>query len=77
MALRAKYVAKTGGPHGAADRAGFRAGDVLVSFDERTDLRRETDLFAHALSKHKVGDKVPVTVLRDGKKVTLMLPMQE
>jgi serine protease Do len=77
MALRVKYVAKTGGPHGAADRAGFRTGDVVVAFDERTDLRRETDVLAHAVSKHKVGDRVPVTVLRDGKKVTLTLPMQE
>jgi serine protease Do len=77
MALRVKYVAKTGGPHGAADRAGFRTGDVVVAFDDRTDLRCETDVLAHAVSKHKVGDRVPVTVLRDGKKVTLTLPMQE
>jgi hypothetical protein len=77
MALLVKGLGKGNGPHGAADRAGFRSGDILVSFDERTDLRRETDLFAHALTKHKVGDKVPVTVLRDGKRMTLMLPMQE
>ena len=30
-------------------RAGFRQGDVLVSFDGRTDLRRETELLAYAL----------------------------
>src|SRR5262249_20858778 len=77
MALRAKYVAKTGGPHGAADRAGFRTGDVGIAFDERTDLRRETDVLAYAVNQHKVGDRLPVTVLRDGKKVTLTLPVQE
>jgi serine protease Do len=77
MALRVKSVAKTGGPHGAADRAGFHTGDVVIAFDERTDLRRETDLLANAVTKHKAGDRVPVTVLRDGKKVTLTLPMQE
>jgi hypothetical protein len=77
MALRVKYAGGGGGPHGAAQRAGFRQGDVLIAFDERTDLPREADLLAHALNSHKVGDKVAVTVLRDGRKVSLTLPMQE
>jgi hypothetical protein len=76
-ALRVKLVGKGSGPHGTADRAGFRTGDVLVSFDDRTDLLRETDLLAHALTKRKPGDKVTVTVLREGKKFPLALPMQE
>lgn len=77
MALRVKYLAKGGGPHGAADRAGFRQGDIIVSFDDRADLPRETDVFARAALHHKPGDKVTVTVLRDGKKMDLTLPMQE
>jgi hypothetical protein len=76
MALRVKYLGQ-GGPHGAAHRAGFRQGDVITSFDERTDLRRETDFLAYALNNHKAGDQVAATVLRDGKKVNLTLPMQE
>jgi hypothetical protein len=44
MALRVKYLGGGGGPHGAAGRAGFRQGDVLISFDDRSDLLRETDL---------------------------------
>jgi hypothetical protein len=77
MALRVKYLGGGAGPHGAAGRAGFRQGDVLISFDDRTDLPRETNLLAHALSNHKAGERVPVTVLRDGKKLNLTLPMQE
>src|SRR5262249_53368531 len=32
MAVRVKYLGGGGGPHGAAGRAGFRQGDVLISF---------------------------------------------
>src|SRR5262249_3450285 len=74
MALRVKYLGQSG-PHAAAKNAGFRVGDILVSFDDKTDLLRETDVLARALTQHKVGDKVPVTVLREGTKVNLMLPM--
>ncbi len=77
MALRVKWPGGGNGPHGAALRAGFRQGDVLVSFDGRTDLPRETDLIAYALRAHRPGEKVPVSVLRDGKKRVLSLPMQE
>ena len=77
MALRVKYLGGGDGPHAAARKAGFLQGDILVSFDERTDLNRETDLFAHALTTHKAGDKVAVTVLRQGKKLNLTLQMQE
>jgi S1-C subfamily serine protease len=77
LALRVRYAGGGSGPHGAALRAGFRQGDVLVSFDDRTDLLRETDVLAHALKHHQPGDQVPVVVLRDGKKITLKLPMQK
>jgi hypothetical protein len=76
MALRVEFVGQNG-PHAAAKQAGFRVGDLIVSFDGRTDLQRETDLFAHALTAHRPGDRIPVTVLRDGKRTDLTLPMQE
>jgi S1-C subfamily serine protease len=77
MALRVAYLPEGGPPHGTARRAGFRAGDVVVSFDGRTDLLRETDLLAHALTHRKAGEQVAVTVLRGGGKVNLTLPMQD
>ena len=75
MALRVKGVGKWGA-HAAAKNAGFQVDDVIVDFDGRSDLTRETDLIRHAVQRRKAGDKVPVTVLRNGKQVSLRLPMQ-
>ncbi len=76
MALRAKHVGQYG-PHAAAKNAGFLAGDVIIIFDGKTDLIRETDLFAYALRKTKPGDNVAVEIERNGKRMTMSLPMQE
>jgi hypothetical protein len=76
MALRVKHVGQYG-PHAAAQKAGFRQGDIVVAFDDRTDLQRESDLLAYAVNGRKPGDQVAVTVLREGKKINLTLPMQD
>lgn len=76
MGLRVKHVGQYG-PHAAAQNAGFRQGDIIVAFDGRSDLERETDLMAYALTNHRPGEQVPVSVLREGKRIDLMLPMQE
>lgn len=72
MALRIEHVGQYS-PHDAAKRAGFVKGDVVVSFDGRTDLHRETDLLTFSLDHRKAGDKVPVVIVRDGKRLTLVL----
>jgi len=74
MALRAKHVGQYG-PHAAAQNAGFKKDDIVISFDGRSDLMREADLIAHALTR-RPGERVNVTLLRDGKKLNLPLPMQ-
>lgn len=76
MALRVRHVGQFG-PHAAAQRAGFRQDDIVVSFDGKTDLRRETDLLAYAVNAHKPGEKVRVVVRRGEKRLELTLPMQE
>lgn len=76
MALRVEHVGEYG-PHAAAKAAGFRKNDVIVGFDGRADLRREADLFRHALTARKPGETVPVKVIRGGKTLDLTLPMQE
>jgi S1-C subfamily serine protease len=76
MALRVKHVGQFG-PHAAAKNAGFRQGDILVSFDGKEDLHREQDLIAHALTKRKAGEKVKVEVVRGGKRQTLTLPLRK
>ncbi len=75
MALRVKSVGQYG-KHAAAKNAGFKPGDVIISLDGKTDMTKEADVFEHGFTR-KPGVKVPVVVMRDGKKVELMLPMQE
>ena len=76
MALRVKYVGQYN-EHAAAKRAGFKVGDVIVKFDGQTDLLRETDLLFYGVTKRMPGDKVAVSLLRDGQPLELQLPMQE
>jgi S1-C subfamily serine protease len=72
IGLRVAHVGQHA-PHDAAKRAGFRKGDVLVSFGGRTDLERETDLIRHALNEVAPGTSVAVRVKRDGDDVDLTL----
>jgi hypothetical protein len=76
MALRVKHVGQYG-PHAAAKNAGFQVGDIIVEFDGKTDLHRDSDILVHGVTARKPGDKVLVTVLRASRKVNLTLPMQE
>jgi hypothetical protein len=76
MALRVKHVGQYG-PHAAAHNAGFKVGDVLVAFDGKSDLLRETDVLAYAVRTRKPGDRVPVVVIRAGQRLELTLPMQD
>jgi hypothetical protein len=73
--LRAKHVGAYG-PHAAAKNAGFQQGDVIVEWDGKS-FTREVDVLVHGLTERKPGDKIPVIVLRGGKKLNLTLPMQE
>lgn len=75
MGLRVEHVGQFG-PHAAAQKAGFRKNDIVTAFDGRSDLAREADVIFHALQKRVPGDTVEVTVLREGKKVTITLPIQ-
>jgi serine protease DegQ len=54
-------------PGSAAAKAGLRQGDVIVAFGERP-VQSVEDLLA-ALRLHKPGDRVTLTVVRNGKKV--------
>jgi hypothetical protein len=58
-----------------ADKAGLRAGDILTRFGE-SPIKNLYD-FTYALRAAKVGDVVPVTVLRDGKEVTAAVTLEQ
>ncbi len=51
-----------------AAKAGFKAGDVLIEFGDKK-IENLYD-FTYALRAHKAGDKVMVSVLRNGDRVT-------
>ncbi len=76
MALGVRHLG-TGGPHGAAHRAGVRKGDVLIAFGGRKDLKKEQDVHAYVLASTKPGDSLPITVLRERRTLTFELPIQE
>jgi serine protease Do len=77
MALLVGHMGMFGGPHGAAKAAGVQLKDVIIEFDGRTDLLRETDLLAYSARTRKPGDKVTMKVVRAGKVVEIVIPMQE
>jgi len=64
-------------PHDRAKKAGVRVGDILISYDGRTDLVRETDLLAYALRQVPVGSAAKAVFLRDGQRITLDLPTSQ
>lgn len=58
---------------GPADKAGLKAGDIITKIDDKTV--DESNSISALVNKHKVGDKVTLTVLRNGKeqKITVIL----
>jgi S1-C subfamily serine protease len=58
---------------GPADQAGVEVGDVIVLVgDQRT---AGADAVIAAIRSHQPGDRVPVTVLRDGSRKTLTVKL--
>jgi hypothetical protein len=62
-------------PGSPAAKAGFRAGDVLIQFGDKS-IRNLYD-FTDALRRSKVGEVVHVTVLRDGKEVSADVKLEQ
>ena len=46
----------------------YHYGDIVVAVDGKSDYMSEGDLIAHFFGK-KPGDKVKLTILRDGERV--------
>jgi S1-C subfamily serine protease len=75
LALRVNYVGEYG-DHAVAKRAGFKKDDILLSVDGQTGHLAESELFRYLLQRKMPGEKIPVTVLRDGARIDLELLMQ-
>ena len=62
-------------PGSPAAKAGLKAGDVLIRFGDKP-IKNLYD-FTDALRRSKVGDVVPVTVLRDGKELKVDVTLEQ
>jgi len=62
-------------PASPAEKAGLKAGDILVQFGDKP-IKNLYD-FTDALRRSKVGDVVDVTVLRDGKPVKASVKLEQ
>jgi membrane-associated protease RseP (regulator of RpoE activity) len=62
-------------PGSPAAKAGLKAGDVLIQFGDKP-IKNLYD-FTDALRRSKVGDVVPVTVLRDGKELKVNVTLEQ
>jgi S1-C subfamily serine protease len=60
---------------GPAENAGVKEGDVIVKLDDR-EIELVEDLFAE-LRDHKPGEKVALTVVRDGDREQLDVTLGE
>ena len=63
MALSVQHVGAYA-PHDRAKKAGFQKGDVIIEYDGRNNLLRETDLLEYAVNEVDVGRVVPVRIRR-------------
>ncbi|HSX34994.1 MAG TPA: trypsin-like peptidase domain-containing protein [Candidatus Saccharimonadales bacterium] len=60
----------SGGP---ADKAGLKSGDVITKIDDKTI--DQTNSLSGLINKHNVGDKVTLTVIRDGKNKNIQVTL--
>jgi serine protease Do len=58
----------------SADNAGIEQGDIITKIDD-IDIDEETEL-ATAIAEKKVGDKITITVFRDGETIELIATLE-
>ena len=62
-------------PDSPAAKAGLKGGDILVQFGDKP-IKNLYD-FTDALRRSKIGEVVQVTVLRDGKSMTVPVKLEQ
>ncbi|MCX6731636.1 MAG: PDZ domain-containing protein, partial [Candidatus Parcubacteria bacterium] len=60
---------------GPAGKAGLKENDIILEFGGVKIDQQNT--LAHLLSQHRVGDKIDLKVLRDGKEMTVTVVLEE
>jgi len=56
-------------------RQGLAGGDVIIAFDNK-EVNSSAEL-ASVIDRHKAGDRVTITVLREGQKIQVPVTLQE
>ena len=64
------------GEHALAKNSGFMKNDVIVEFDGLATYMTESQIIAHIIQKHKLGDAINVSVMRAGQKKQLTYKVQ-
>ncbi len=75
MALRVKHVGQYGA-HAVAKQAGFKMGDVIVSFNRSAANWSPNELITRTIQSTRPGQQIPVSVLRGDKRLEMKLRMQ-
>nr|WP_245302384.1 trypsin-like peptidase domain-containing protein [Symbiobacterium terraclitae] len=63
-------------PDGPGQRAGVEEMDMVMAVDGRQPVT-SSGMIRKVLSSHRYGDRVPLTVLRQGELIELYLPVEE
>jgi len=75
LALLAEHVGQYGN-HAAAQRKGFKKGDILIRIENLETRLTESKLFALLLQSHPKPTSLKATILRNGKELPLTFPIQ-
>lgn len=76
-ALLVKWI-NMGSPSGqAAKKAGLRNGDLVLEFDGKPVAGNHASFLTQLKLNYKVGDTVPLTILRGKKRMLIQLPLVE
>ena len=74
-ALKVKWINRKSPEGGAAFKAGLREGDFIIAIEDKP-LRISTRAFnAYVRLNYKPGQKLPVTLWRNGKKIQFKWPL--
>ena len=76
LALRVKHAGQYGA-HAAAKRAGFKAGDIVTSYDGQMSDWTPSQLLGYVGQETITGQKVVVRINRNGQILKLTLPIQK
>lgn len=76
MALRVQHVGMYG-KHAVAKRAGVLKDDILVAYAGQTDLHTPAAVLAWGATQTTPGQKISVTMMRQGRRLQFQIAMQD